>query len=242
MAAVLDAGRHAAASHRSAAALWRLPGFRLDAFDVVWRHDGDHHRVSLGRLHTSRLLPTTTSRRSTAFPSPRRPARTLFDLAGILDPRRTERAVDNALAKSPALLGAVHRTLPVLAERGRTGITVMRAILDARPAGYIAPASGVEARVIGLLDEAGIATRRQVDIGGDDWIGRVDLLVVGTRLVIEVDSARFHTSKLDRERDARRDVELRTAGYDVLHIAEGEAWHQPTEMVRRVLAAVRCAA
>src|SRR5688572_15991844 len=52
MAAVLDAGRHAAASHRSAAALWQLPGFRMDAFDVVRRHDDDHHRVSLGRLHT----------------------------------------------------------------------------------------------------------------------------------------------------------------------------------------------
>ena len=167
------------------------------------------------------------------------PGRTLFDLAGMLPPARTERAVDNALARSPGLLRALHRLLPELAERGRGGITVMRALLDERPLGYIAPASGLEARAIRILDEAGIKTRRQVDLGGDDWMGRVDLLVEGTNVVIEVDSARFHTSRLDRERDARRDAQLAALGLEVVRVTEEDVWTAPADVERRVVTAVR---
>lgn len=132
--------------------------------------------------------------------------------------------------------------LPELAERGRNGITVMRELLGDRPAGYIAPASGLEARLIRVLDDAGVATRRQVDLGGDDWIGRVDLLVVGTNLVIEADSARFHSSLSDRRRDAARDAAMAAAGYEVLRVPEEDVWARPTEVARRVRTALRRAA
>jgi very-short-patch-repair endonuclease len=163
------------------------------------------------------------------------PARTLFDLAGLVPPARAERAVDSALAMSPGLLPVLHRMLPELAQRGRSGITTMRAILADRPAGYIAPASGLEARVVQLLREAGVRTRRQVDLGGADWIGRVDLLVEGTNIVIEVDSARFHSSRLDHLRDAERDKALAELGYEVIRITEEEAWYRPDEVIRAVL-------
>jgi very-short-patch-repair endonuclease len=233
MAAVLDAGENAAASHRSAAALWALPGFELGDLDVVRPHSADCHRASLACLHTTRWLPAHHVTTIDGIPVTT-PARTLFDLAGKLPPARTERALDNAVAASPALLRALHRMLGELAERGRPGITVMRELLAARPAGYIAPASGLEGRLIRLLDQAGIRTRRQVDVGGDDWIGRTDLVVTGTNVVVEVDSARFHTSLLDRERDARRDEELRAAGFVPLRVIEHDVWHSPTEVVRSV--------
>lgn len=243
MAAVLDAILGSVASHRTAAALWGLPNFRLLSLDVTQPRSRDGTRPpALGTLHEPRLLrphhctvldgiPVTT------------PARTLFDLAGIVHPRRVERAVDNALAQSPALLPRLHAMLPELAQRGRTGITAMRQILADRPVGsYIAPASGLERRVIELLAEAGVQVRRQVDVGGDDWIGRTDLLVVGTRLVIEVDSVRYHTSRLDRERDAARDAAMAAAGYDVLRVAEEDVWTAPHTVVQRVLAALKQAA
>lgn len=239
MAAVLDAGSGAAASHRTAAALWGMSGFRLGRpAEVVRPHTAERHRPTFGRLHRTRSLPPHHVTVVEGIPVTT-VARTLFDLAGVLHPAHAERAVDNALACSPSLLAALHRMLPELAERGRTGITAMREILDARPAGYIAPASGLEARVIRQLDKAGIATRRQVDLGGDDWIGRVDLVVVGTPLVIEVDSVRFHTSRLDRERDARRDEALRTIGKEVLRVTEEETWSALDDVVRRVRAVLR---
>lgn len=210
----------------------------MTALDVVRPHDADHHRPSLGRLHRTRLLPEHHVTVLDGIPVTTA-GRTLFDLAGVLPPARTERAVDNALAKSPGLLRALHRLLPELAERGRNGITVMRALLDARPLGYIAPASGLEAQAVRIFEEAGMSTRRQVDLGGDDWIGRVDLLVVGTNVVIEIDSARYHTALLDRQRDAQRDLDLTKAGYLVIRVTDEEIWHAPAVAVERVFAAVR---
>ena len=241
MAAVLDAGNGAVASHRTAAALWRLPGFHLGDCDVSRLHGGDYEPVLLGHVHHPRLLPAHHCTVVEGIPVTT-PARTLFDLAGVLPPARTERALDNALAMSPGLLPVLHRMLPELAQRGRTGIRLMRELLADRPVGYIAPASGLEARVVKLLDEVGIRTRRQVDVGGNDWIGRVDLLVVGTRLIVEVDGNRFHTSKLDRERDAERDAAVQAAGYDLVRVTEEEAWHRPSDVTRKVRLALRRAA
>jgi very-short-patch-repair endonuclease len=100
----------------------------------------------------------------------------------------------------------------------------------------------LESRVTKLLAEAGIEARRQVDVGGDDWIGRTDLLVVDTNLVIEVDSARHHTSRLDRERDAARDAAMAAVGFEVLRVTEEAVWTAPHTVVSRVLAALRRAA
>src|SRR5688572_6751257 len=211
MAAVLDAGIGAAASRRTAAALWGLPGFDLDRPEVTRPYGVEQFRPTLGRLHRTRLLP----------------------------PHHVTTVEGIPVTTLPP---ALHRMLPELAERGRTGITLMRERLADRPAGYIAPASGLEARFVHLLEEAGIPTRRQVDLGGDGWIGRVDLQIPGTNLVVEVDSARFHTSRLDRERDARRDAELRAAGYEVVRVTEEEVWYARSVAVRRVLTAYRRAA
>lgn len=43
---------------------------------------------------------------------------------------------------------------------------------------------------------------RQVDLGVDAWQARVDFLYRLLRLVVEIDSARHHSAKLDREADA----------------------------------------
>lgn len=241
MAAVIDAGAGALASHRSAAALWRLPGFGLTELDVSRLHGADHDRASLARLHHPRLLPAHHGTVVDGIPVTT-PARTIFDLAGLLPAHRTERALDNAVAASPALLRVLHRMLPELAERGRTGIRLMRELLADRPGGYVPPASGLEARVIRLLDDAGIRTTRQVDLGGDDWIGRVDLVVQGTNVVVEVDSARFHSSLSDRRRDAARDEALGALGYAVVRVTEEEVWATPAAVVRRIVAVSRRAA
>jgi very-short-patch-repair endonuclease len=241
MATVLEAGDEAVASHRTAAALWRLPGFSLLPPEASVRRGRFGKGGALGRVHHPRSLPPHHTTAVDGIPVTT-PARTLFDLAGVLHPDRTARAVDNALAKSPALLRALHRMLPELAERGRTGITAMREILAVRPLGYVAPASGLEARAIRILEDAGIRVRRQVDLGDDDWIGRVDLLVEGTNLVIEVDSARYHSSLLDRERDLCRDEALASAGYQVLRVTSEDVWSANPSVAHAVRAALRRAA
>lgn len=100
MAAVLDAGAGAGVSHESAAALWRLPGFSPGPMHVS-RPSG---RSALATVHRT-VLPDGHARRVENIPATD-PARTIFDLAGVLHPNRTERALDNALARGLTTVGA----------------------------------------------------------------------------------------------------------------------------------------
>ena len=74
--------------------------------------------------------------------------------------------------------------------------------------------SGTETIVRMLLRSRRHGHRTQVWIDG---VGRVDILV-GDRLIIEIDGAGFHTGA-EFERDRRRDYELIMRGYLVLRLS-----------------------
>lgn len=239
MVAVLDAGPTAAVSHEAAAALLELPGYWPGPLDVSRPRRAQRGLPRVGELHEPCLLPehqvtVIDGLRVTTL------TRTLFDLAGVPGSRieRTERAVDNAIARNPAVLPALRRMLAELAAPGRPGIVDMRTILEERPEGYVPPASGLEARAIAILEEAGIVADRQVDLGGESWIGRVDLRVVGTSVVVEVDSALHHASRSDRERDRQRDEKLAALGLTVVRVTDQEVFSRPWAIAPRVAAAM----
>ena len=171
-------------------------------------------------------------------------ARTLFDVAADVHSSRLERLVDTVLARTPGMLPLLHAMLEELGARGRNGIAAMREILEQRPMGYMPPASGLEARFMRILADAGEpALDRQVDVGGHEWIGRVDFVDRDSRLLVEIDSALHHTSKLDRERDRQRDQALLAAGWRaVVRLAEEQVWYRPSEAVAIVHRARRAAA
>ena len=164
-------------------------------------------------------------------------SRTVFDLAGCVHPLRAARALDNALTRKYVALEALRRVTIELLARGRTGSTLMRALLAARGAGYIPPASGLEASFLALLIAAGVELPEcQVDLGASGWIGRVDFYYRNLRLVIEIDSDIHHTAKLDTESDERRDEALRAAGFDVMRITQAELRNDPDEVLARIQA------
>lgn len=223
-ALTMAAGPNAAASHRSAAALLGMYGFRQTVVEVTTprpRHDrGSHGQVIVHRWrpfpdqHLTVVDGITTTR----------VARTLVDLAGVLHPLATERAVDNCLSAKMVDYHELRGTFYELASRGRKGVATIREILDARSPLYIPPASDGERAFLALLHAAGLPEPvRQLDVGDEhDWIGRIDLAYPTHRIVIEVDSDRHHTSKLDREADALRDRRLRAAGWIVVRVSESE--------------------
>ena len=75
-------------------------------------------------------------------------------------------------------------------------------------------ASGIETVVRLFLRTHGIRHRVQVRFSG---VGRVDLLI-GDRLIIEVDGERFHTGP-EFEADRRRDLALVMRGYVVIRLS-----------------------
>ncbi|CAN5193601.1 DUF559 domain-containing protein [soil metagenome] len=238
MAAVLSAGRGALASGITAAFLWSLPGFGPRPLHVSRSHGAKHRRSPLAILHHTRFLPAHHGRLHEGIPVTS-VARTVFDLAAWLHPARTERALDNALHRRLVALEELRAVAIELFEHGRTGTVLMRELLEARGAGYIPVASGLEARFLALLVAAGIELpERQVDLGGECWVGRVDFYYRRLRLIIEIDGEAFHTSKLDRELDSRRDCALRAAGFEVLRIKEHLLRGQPEEVIAKVRAAL----
>ena len=240
MVAALHYGDGTVVSGVTAARLWGLPGFSSPDIEVSrHRRRATHQRRGIEVvLHRPRLLPEhhCTSHQGIPLTTP---ARTLFDLAGSLHPGRTERALDNALTRKLVALEVMRAVTIDLLEHGRTGSALMRRLLLARGAGYIPPASGLEARFLAVLARAGIeAPECQVDVGGESWIGRVDHLFRRWHIVAEIDSELHHSSKLDRESDARRDDALRAAGFEILRFTDEQVWERPDEVVTETRAAI----
>lgn len=240
MAAVLEGGPGTVVSHTAAAALWGIPGFGFGALEVSRQRDASKRPVPAVRNHWPRYLPGTHVTEVARIPVTSL-ARTVFDLAGHERPQRIERAVDTLVSRSPALLVNLHRLLDELAAQGRGGVRVMRSLLEVRPVGSVAPASGLEARVQRILADAGEPPLElQVDVGGHEWIGRVDFADRSIGLLVEVDSNRHHTSRIDRERDRQRDEALYAAGWRlVIRLTEEQVWYRPWEVVAAVREARR---
>jgi hypothetical protein len=231
MAGILDSPASAYLSHRSAAAWWGLPGFSIGKpvhTIIPWQGTTKRRRLSVVHYHSG--LPEDHLRTFNGIPVVS-PALTVYLLAGSEHPARTERALDNAWSKGLVTNRQMHDLLGRLAARGRNGTRVMRKLLAERPADYVAPQTGLEARAGRLALDVGVVLRRQVNAGDDDWIGRVDFLIDGTNKVIEVLSQRYHGSFLDRLSDEQRFIRLNEARFLVLTIWDTDIWSNP-DLVR----------
>ena len=219
--AVLAAGPGAALSHRAAAALWSVPGFKPNRVEVTKPH-GVNRRVARLWIHGSLWLPDRHV--TTRGPIPVvTPARMLVDVAGQVHPGKLARAVDNCLSLHLVKIDALITTFEEMARRGRPGIAHLRAILEHRGEGYVAPASEMEAEFIGFLNEYGLPfPDREVTLGDDEApTGRVEFVYRDAKVLVELDGRRNHTALLDREYDAMRDLKFTAQGWTVIRIT----WH-----------------
>ena len=226
-AALLDVGGTAALARTTAAAVWHLPGFELEPLHVIRDRNPFSRPSALGVVHTSRAFD---ERHVTTVDGLRVvvPVRCVVDLAGDLHPARVERLIDNVVARGLGSYASLHRIIGELSGRGRAGSTLLRELAVARPPGTRGPESHLEARVNQLLLAAGHRPlEAQVDLGDDDWIGRVDLVDRELRIVVEVQSDLHHASVLDRRRDAERRARLEQAGWRVVEVWQHDIWHKP---------------
>lgn len=128
---------------------------------------------------------------------------------------------------------AIHRRLIVESE--------LRAILSLGPRADRVMAlldvaeSGTESYVRLRLRALGIQLRPQVEIAG---VGRVDFLI-GTSLVVEVDSRAHHTDPEAYERDRVRDQKLHRLGYRVVRVTYGQVMFGWAAVEARLLAMIR---
>lgn len=241
MARFLRSGPGGSVSHTSALALWGVVDHGLEPLHVTRVRHTNSHRPKIDGVvpHETRRMPNDHVTVHNGF-AVVTPARALADAAAWTPEARLERWLDKAWSIRIVTYRDLDAVVSELHVPGRRGIGMLRGLIDRRGPGYVAPASGLESRLSSVLADAGLGrVRRQVSLGGRDWAGRVDFLVAGTGLIIEVQSDRYHASLTAREDDARRIAALDEAGFTVVEVWESDVWRRPDEIVATVRAALR---
>lgn len=214
-AALLSAGPDAAASHCSAAEIWRLPGLIADCPEVTVPWPA-RLRLEGVRSHSSGAFPAhhVTVQLGLRVTTP---ARTLADLSALVGPQMLGRLVDDGLRRRLLDLDDLREAYDVLACRGRRRLVVMRAVLEARLPGFYPGDSPAELDVRRILVEAGLGEpvpQYQVAVGGTVYL--LDWAYPDDRIAIEYYGWEFHGGRSAFDHDAARTSALTAAGWRVL--------------------------
>ncbi|MPZ90461.1 MAG: DUF559 domain-containing protein [Actinobacteria bacterium] len=167
------------------------------------------------------------------------PARTLLDLAAVVDEETLEIALDDALCTHKVRLPRLRWRLDQLGVRGKPGTAALRRLLEVRGDGAMVPTTILETKLVRLLRSGrlpvALAQHRFREDG--NLVARVDFVYPEQRVVIEVDGTRWHAGRRARVKDAERDNFLNLKGWTVLRFS----WFDLVERPEYVLDQIRCA-
>lgn len=228
LAAVIACGEGALLSHGSAAALWGLMRPRGSDVEVTAAAGRTMRGIVVhecaifaeDRAVVARIPVTSV-------------ARTLFDLAEVVDERQLEKAFEEAdrlgLLKIRALEDVCARS------HGRRALRPIRKLIDAATM-PIDTQSPLEDRVLDLCREHGLP----LPVTGA-WVeGReVDALWQKQKLVVEADGWSTHRHRAAFERDRARDAAMQAVGYHVIRLTHRRIERESEAIVheiRRLLA------
>jgi hypothetical protein len=238
MAACLTGGELVAASHRSAAELYGLPGRNGSLVEIACRRWGRSHRDGI-IVHESlaledqdvcsvRGIPTTTVER------------TLLDLGAVRGYLTVQMAFDRAVREGMTSWEKTDDTLQRLARSGRPGVTKLRAALRAR-AHSAFPESEQETALLALLVSNGLPEPQpQYSIFDESgtFVARVDAAYPGSRIAIEYDSDLHHSDSSALARDNARRNRLIATGWTVIAARRMDISTGGYELTRAVAASL----
>ncbi|HMC08226.1 MAG TPA: type IV toxin-antitoxin system AbiEi family antitoxin domain-containing protein, partial [Actinomycetota bacterium] len=214
---LLAAGPGAVASHRSAATLLSLPGVERK-FEITVARCHTYTGAGL-EVHRASLVEGVDRALVRQIPATS-PARTLIDLASVVDRDRLESILDHTLAGEVVDLDRVRRRLAALGTRGRKGAGSLLALLDER-SGTSRPARSPFERLLwkALCDHGLPVPEREFPVRlPEGRMAYLDLAYPQALLAIEADSYLHHSTLTDWSRDRLRNNELLTLGWRVLPV------------------------
>lgn len=217
--ALLMVGVPAAVSHLSALAIWGLPVEEIDQVQVL---TGERHRIR---------MPGIVAHRRAGF-APVPPHAVVHDGVCVCSLDRS--LVDAWSVLSGDAQRARLRALVVTNQRLR-GRASLLCLLDRLDAGCRSELEiwGYE----GVFCGPGMPEfRRQVPIRLDGRIVYLDLYADSERANFELDGARWHTDRRQRERDMRRDSALAAKGILVVRYSHDRLRHEPALVRKEALA------
>jgi hypothetical protein len=228
MAAVLACGPDAVLSHRSAAALHGLRSSGSSRIDVTVPR---RTRQKPGlRTHSSKTLTraditTVNGIRCTTV------ARTLLDMAGVIDRRQLERALDQAEILHVFDLTAIDEQ--IARHPTRRGAKKLQAILEEHYVGSTPTWNDFEEAFLALTRRSGLPDPEcnlLLDLHDGDHPIRVDFAWPEQRIAVEADSKRFHLTQQGFENDRRRDQRLTAADWRALRTTWRQIHYAPAEL------------
>jgi hypothetical protein len=229
LAACLNGGPSAIASHQSAAWLWAIGPLP------------ERHAITINRNLSARLTRVDVHR-PVDYPVAvlmRRgipctnPLRTLVDLAGISPAAQLDEAVDRALASRLLTVAAIEAEIGRLARPGRAGAGRMRQALRRRGLSGAPHPSVLESRTLRLLRRFGIEPlATEVRIGPEGRY-RVDI-VLAPGVIMEVDGFAYHWDPEQAAEDKRRRTHMRLSGMVVLEYTWRDVTYDPHRVAREV--------
>jgi hypothetical protein len=234
-ACLLARGR---ASHRAAARLWGLDGQEHADVEVLVLRDRGHRWPFAGH-RTGRWQSIDGVRRS-GIPTTA-PARTLVDLAAVVDADALEIALDAALRDGLVRVPRLLWRLGDLGGSGRPGAAVLRRFLAERQGATGRSESALETKSLRLIRRAGLPepaiqhrVRDQRRI-----VARLDLAYPDQLIAVPLDGWRYHATRSVWQRDLATRARLAAMGWRVIPLTWSDVVHRPVdvvELLRRALA------
>lgn len=233
MHAALDAGPGGVLWAKTASSHWGFGRFRRLPAHVAIERGRSHTGPRVGQLHVVRCLPDDAWTFHHDLPVAR-PEETILWLAGMwthrvgheLAERFLARTLDQAWRQELIDGHALHALAERSGGRGRSGIVVLRNVLETRGPGYLPAGSGLEERFEEIVP--GVVRRdlrRQVRIDSGRRIHVVDFELVSRPVIVEINGEAWHTSLTDRAADDARYQRLLDQGYSVVVFWEFDLWH-----------------
>jgi len=233
MAAVLAFGPDAVLSHRSAGQLWGLVP-RSSIRPEVTKPGGAGGRP---RLVTHRgSLPADEVGRYRGIPVTS-VARTMLDLAGMLDEREVERAWNEMEVRGYRL----RLSVPDLLDRypGRKGVRRLARLANRRTLPVGITRNDLEEAFLALVDRHALPRpRMNVHLVVRERFYEVDCLWEARKVAIELDGGRVHETRRAFHKDRERDRVLTAEGYTTARITWDHIHQTPAEVahdLRRIL-------
>jgi hypothetical protein len=235
LAGVLAAGEGAVASHRTAAALFGLRRVTCDSVEVTVPGRRAPKGKGLVGHRSDRLegpdrtmigvVPVTT------------PARTLLDLAAILNRARLGGVLDDVIIRKLASLGAVERLLARTGNERRAGARVLEGLVDERRRGRKPTETGLEDELLEIFRAYGLPepVRQFVLPLPGGGTARFDAAYPELLLGFEADGDRWHKGVLDRMRDEARDEQCGLIGWTVRRYGTEDIRERPAGIADEVI-------
>lgn len=241
LAACLKGGPGTVASHRAAAWLWGMRGFERPWLEIT--SPGRHRRIPGAITHdTGHVHPCDVSvHRSVPITSP---ARTLFDLGGVVPARAVEAALDDCLLQGRVSFSWLVRCHERLGGRGRRGSQVLGTLLEGRAPNTAPTQSALESAILEALRSGNLpdpVRQYPVAVGGEsgsapDAVHRVylDFAYPHVKLAIEGDSVRWHAARADLQRNSVKRNLLVARGWRVLAFTWDDVTRRPDHLAATV--------